>query len=153
MIELVVGGVVGGLVTYYIRVKEETLEEHHKHVVYLGEYLTNIASCLREIKTELRRGRVPREAGKQLTRVMEGFSKNIEDLYIKDWELRKEIEDAQDAIKQLFTMGEFREEMIRGLILNAAKKERKEKLDDLERAAAKIEERGYHLIENPDSAC
>ena len=149
MIAEVVGGVVGGLVTYCVRVKEETLEKRSKQVVCLGEYLTTIAACLREIRTDLGKGHVPREAGKKLTKVISQFSQKIEALPIKDLKLQKEVNDAHEAMKRIFLEGEFREEMIGGSVLNVPEKERKEKLDDLEHAAAKIEERGNQLIRDP----
>jgi len=151
LIEPLVGAMIGGLVTYFIKVQEETIENGCRQVVRLGEYFTKLAAYLREIQKDLSHGIVPIEAGNKVKRAMENFSERIENMSDTSQGARKELRDDHEALKQCLTAGAFLEEMVQGKILYANNVERKEKLYDLGCIAANLEKRGNQLLGNPHS--
>jgi hypothetical protein len=152
LIEPLVGAMIGGLVTYFIRVQEETIEKGRGQVVRLGEYFAKLSGYLREIQKNLSNGIVPIEAGNNVKRAMEKFSKSIENMSDTNEGARKELRDDHEALKQYLTTGAFLEEMVQGKILYANNVERKEKLYDLGCIAANLEKRGNQLLGNPHSS-
>ena len=112
-------------------------QRRQKYIEDFTQYLSGLATSLRDIAASLRDRRIPTEAGNRLKHTLDDFTSFQEKLKLSK-EQRKELLTAHTKLHHALTEAEFLDNVLRGGVINYPKKQFDETLHQMERLAAFI---------------